>query len=189
MKIAWGSGTNTHQPPFNIELCELLDDSDDSDSDDGDSDDSMESGWETDENEDYYSELDQEEDDQSLGSFPTGRISETHSDDGFSDSELSSVPMMDFSGDEGEEEGEEGDMGLTIDDDSFDDEESDRVSGSEDLDLLDDENGTIERGAGSVAVFGSLLDGQLESIRRMVEDTAAKDFIWRGKILGKTKTI
>jgi ubiquitin-conjugating enzyme E2 O len=76
-------------------------------------------------------------------------------------------------------------MGLTIDDDSFDDEESDRVSGSEDLDLLDDENGTIERGAGSVAVFGSLLDGQLESIRRMVEDTAAKDFIWRGKIFGK----
>ena len=95
------------------------------------------------------------------------------------------MPMMDFSGDEGEEEGEEGDMGLTIDDDSFDDEESDRVSGSEDLDLLDDENGTIERGAGSVAVFGSLLDGQLESIRRMLEDTAAKDFIWRGKIFGK----
>ncbi|CAL6409833.1 unnamed protein product [Bathycoccus prasinos] len=184
MKIAWGSGTNTHQPPFNIELCELLDDSDDSDSDDGDSDDSMESGWETDENEDYYSELDQEEDDQPWGSFLTGRISETHSDNGFSDSELSSVPTME-SGDEGEEEGEEGDMDLTIDDDSFDDEESDRVSGSEDLDLLDDENDTIERGAGSVAVFGSLLDGQLESIRRMVEDTAAKDFIWRGKIFGK----
>ena len=52
LKIAWRSGTDTHQPPFNIELCDI----NDSDSDDSDSDNSTESdfssnsqsSWETD---------------------------------------------------------------------------------------------------------------------------------------------
>ena len=68
--------------------------------------------------------------------------------------------------------GEEGSESDPMEEEDFD-EESDDGSGSEDIDVRNDDGvdvqntsrrNTTERGAGLVPIFGSLLDGQLESI-------------------------
>jgi ubiquitin-protein ligase len=183
MKIAWGNGTNSHQPPFNIGLCELLDDSDDSDSENSDSffsDDrperhwieDMDSEWDTEENTDIASDFDSE--------------NSSHSSEWETDPERERSESDDM---EEEEEGESEE-----EDSSYDNLENDGVDRGNVVVRNDEEDGVsrarngsggvnIECGAGSIAVFGSLLGGPLESIRQIVEETVTND----GNLFGRDR--
>ena len=184
MKIAWGNGTNSHQPPFNIGLCELLDDSDDSDSENSDSffsDDRSERHW----IEDMDSEWDTEEN--------TDIPSDFYSENSSHSSEWETDPERERSeSDDMEEEEEEGE--LEEEDSSYDNLENDGVDRGNVVVRNDEEDGvprarngsggvSIECGAGSIAVFGSLLGGPLESIRQIVEETVTND----GNLFGRDR--
>ena len=183
MKIAWGNGTNSHQPPFNIGLCELLDDSDDSDSENSDSffsDDRPESHW----IEDMDSEWDTEEN--------TDIASDFDSENSSHSSEWETDPERERSESDDMEEEEEGES--EEEDSSYDNLENDGVDRGNVVVRNDEEDGVsrarngsggvnIECGAGSIAVFGSLLGGPLESIRQIVEETVTND----GNLFGRDR--
>jgi ubiquitin-protein ligase len=186
MKIAWGNGTNSHQPPFNIGLCELLDDSDDSDSENSDSffsDERPERHW----IEDMDSEWDTEEN--------TDIPSDFYSDNSSLSSEWETDPERERSESDDMEEEEESEEEESEEEDSlYDNLENDGVDRGNVVIRNDEEDGiprarnrpgavNIERGAGSIAVFGSLLGGPLESIRQIVEETVTND----GNLFGRDR--
>ena len=102
---------------------------------------------------------------------------DSDSDDSDSDNSMESDFSSNSQSSWETDSGEEGSESDPMEEEDFD-EESDDGSGSEDIDVRNDDGvdvqntsrrNTTERGAGLVPIFGSLLDGQLESIRRMVE--------------------